>query len=71
MKRRLAPQFDLPGQEQVFNLRVESATDGERLARERAQLTSDEDKAQRRQPELTALPLRVAAWRLETVKTLQ
>ena len=32
--KRIVPQFDLPAMGEVFNLRIETATDGERVQRE-------------------------------------
>ena len=68
MKRRIVPQFDLPAMGEAFNLRIESATDGERVQREarereRARIVADQSQ--------NALPLEVSAWRRQTEKILQ
>lgn len=44
-----APQFDLPGNENTFNLHGERGIDGERIKREREQAAKDKAEAERKQ----------------------
>lgn len=48
MKTR-APQFDLPGQELVFNLHGETGIDPDRLAADIAQRQKEQEEAQERE----------------------
>lgn len=53
MKRRVIPQFDLPSMERVFNLRIETATDGARVQRERQERERARLEAESRQQDFT------------------
>lgn len=50
------PQFDLPGQEDAFNLRGETGIDGDRLAADIAQRQAEQkdakEREQKEQPQL-------------------
>jgi hypothetical protein len=52
MKRKQAPQFELPHAEDVFNLQAETTTDGERVSREAEAAATAKEQQDQQQPSL-------------------